>query len=180
MRILKENTVALIIDIQERLFPFIHDNEMLTKNTRRLIEGLKVMEIPVMVTQQYTKGLGATISPLAEVMGRYEHIEKMAFSCCDDDDFNSALKATGKKNIIITGIEAHVCVFQTTIDLLEQGYIPVVVEDCISSRNINDKRIAVERMRQEGAIVTTYESLLFELLRYSGTDQFRAISKIVK
>ena len=85
-----------------------------------------------------------------------------------------------KENIIIAGIESHVCVLQTVLDLKRNGYHPVVVEDCVSSRNPNDKRIAIERMRQEGAIITTYESLLFELLRYSGTEQFRAISRLVK
>ena len=81
---------------------------------------------------------------------------------------------------VISGIETHVCVLQTTIDLLENNYIPVVVQDCVSSRRINDKQIAIERMRKEGAIITTYESLLFELLRYSGSEAFKAISKLVK
>jgi nicotinamidase-related amidase len=90
------------------------------------------------------------------------------------------LKALGKKFIIITGIESHVCVLQTTLDLLEQGFVPVVVEDCVSSRRKNDKKHAIHRMRQEGAIISTYESVLFELLRYSGTEEFKAISKLVK
>lgn len=180
MRILKENSAGLIIDIQERLFPFINENEQLTKNTRILIEGLRVLDVPLIVTQQYTKGLGTTIAPVAEVLGDFEHLEKTAFSCCDDSDFNTALAAADRKFIIITGIEAHVCVLQTAIDLLEKNFIPVVVEDCVSSRRLNDKNIAIERMRREGAVITTYESILFELLRYSGTDQFKAISKLVK
>jgi nicotinamidase-related amidase len=180
MRILKEDTAGLIIDIQERLFPFIHENDTLTKNTTRLIEGLKVLDIPLVVTQQYTRGLGETIVPVSEALGEFEYLEKVAFSCCDDQGFSRKLEELRRTNIIITGIEAHVCVFQTTIDLLEKGFLPVVVEDCISSRNFNDRAVAIERMRREGAVITTYESILFELLRFSGTDQFKAISRIVK
>ncbi len=180
MRILKENAAGLIIDIQERLYPYIHEHEQLTRNTEILIKGLKAIEIPLLVTQQYTKGLGATIPPVAEAMGDFEHLEKTAFSCCDDEGFNTELIRLDKKFIVITGIEAHVCVLQTTIDLLEKNFIPVVVEDCISSRRVNDKKVAVARMRREGAVVTTYESILFELLRHSGTEQFKAVSKLVK
>ena len=104
----------------------------------------------------------------------------MAFSCCDDTGFMNELKTFGKKNVIIAGIESHVCVLQTTIDLLENNYQPIVVEDCVSSRTLNNKNMAIERMRQEGAIITTYESILFELCRFSGTDAFKAISKLVK
>lgn len=180
MRILVENTAGLIIDIQERLYPFIYDNEQLTRNTEILIKGLKALEVPLIVTQQYTKGLGETIVPIAEALGEFEYLEKTAFSCCDDGGFSAELEGLDRKYIIVTGIEAHVCVLQTTIDLLEKDYVPVVVEDCISSRRPNDKKTAVERMRREGAVITTYESILFELLRYSGTDTFKAISKLVK
>ena len=92
----------------------------------------------------------------------------------------SKLKDSGKKNVILCGIESHVCVLQTALDLLTNGFQPVLIEDCVSSRNLNDKNIAVERMRQEGAIISTYESILFELLEISGTETFKEISKIVK
>lgn len=180
MRILKENTAALIIDIQEKLFPYIHENEQLTRNNAILINGLKELKVPIIVTQQYTRGLGETIEPLSQVLGEFDYIEKVAFSCCDEPLFNSEFERHDKEFIIITGIETHVCVLQTTIDLLEKGFVPVVVEDCVSSRKMNDKVMAIERMRKEGAVITTYESILFELLRYSGTDQFKAISKLVK
>ena len=180
MRIKKENTIGVVIDIQSRLYPFILDHELLTKRNRILIEGLRILKIPIVVTQQYTQGLGETIPEIAEVLGDYKHIEKTAFSCCDEPRFNEDLALSSKMYVIVTGIEAHVCVMQTVNDLIGQGYIPVVVEDCIGSRNPNDKNIAVERMRQSGAIITTYESILFELLKYSGTDQFREISRLVK
>jgi nicotinamidase-related amidase len=180
MRIKKENTIGVVIDIQSRLYPLIQDADTLTKNNTILIKGLRVLDVPIVVTQQYTKGLGETIPELAEALGEYKHIEKTAFSCCDEPRFNEDLALASKKYVVVTGIEAHVCVMQTVNDLIGQGYTPVVVEDCIGSRNPNDKKIAIERMRQSGAIITTYESILFELLKYSGTDQFREISQLVK
>jgi nicotinamidase-related amidase len=180
MRIKKANTIGVVIDIQSRLYPFIKDNDIITRNNRILIQGLRILQVPIVVTQQYTQGLGETIPEISEVLGEYKHIEKTAFSCCDEPRFNEDLALASKMYVIVTGIEAHVCVLQTVTDLIGQGYIPVVVEDCIGSRNPNDKNMAVERMRQTGAIITTYESILFELLKYSGTDQFREISKLVK
>jgi nicotinamidase-related amidase len=180
MRILKEQTAGLVIDIQERLFPFIYENETLTRNAEILVKGLQALAVPIVVTEQYTKGLGPTILPLQQLFGDAKPLEKMAFSCCDDQAFMHQLDALQKKFIVITGIESHVCVLQTTIDLLEKNYIPVVVEDCVSSRRLNDKIMAINRMRRMGAVITTYESVLFELLRYSGTDEFRIISKLVK
>ncbi|MCI0473743.1 MAG: hydrolase [Ignavibacteria bacterium] len=180
MRIKKEETAALVIDFQEKLFPFIHDSGNLTNNTVRLIKGLKVLGIKLYVTEQYSKGLGHTVETIREALGDYSYIEKSTFSCCGSDEVCNVLKNSGTKKIIVFGIEAHVCVLQTTIDLIQMGYQPVVIEDCVSSRNPNDKRIAVERMRSEGAVISTYESILFELCEVSGTDTFKAISKIVK
>jgi hypothetical protein len=180
MRIKKENTIGVVIDIQSRLYPLIHDHETVTKNNRILIKGLQVMNIPLVVTQQYTKGLGETIPEIKEVLGEFKPIEKTAFSCCDEPRFNEDLALASKMYVVITGIETHVCVMQTVVDLIGQGYIPVVVEDCVGSRKTTDKITALNRMRHEGAIITSYESILFELLRYSGTDEFRQISALVK
>lgn len=180
MRIPKSNSIGVIIDMQSVLYPYIHDHEQLTRNTEILVKGLKVLDIPLILTQQYTKGLGETITPIKEATDNIKHIEKTAFSCCDEPMFNEIMAVTSKKYVVIVGIESHVCVLQTVVDLIERGYIPVVVEDCIASRNVNDKAVAVDRMKQEGAIITTYESLLFELLQYSGTDTFKEISKLVK
>jgi nicotinamidase-related amidase len=180
MRILKENTLALIIDIQDRLFPHINEKEILEKNIRILISGLKVLDIPILLTEQYPKGLGFTIPAIKEALSTSPAIEKTAFSCCDEPAFMKSLADSGKKSIIIAGIESHVCVLQTVLDLLKIGFQPVVVEDCVSSRKPNDKKIALKRMNQEGAIISTYESILFELARVSGTEQFKAISKLVK
>jgi hypothetical protein len=180
MRILKENTIGLFIDIQEKLFLHMPENERLETNLIKLADGFRILEIPFLLTEQYPKGLGITVSPLKIALGESAAIEKTSFSCCDEPKFINLLKTSGKKIIILCGIEAHVCVLQTSIDLLHLGYQPVVIEDCISSRHISDKQIAIERMRQEGALISSLESVLFELTRFSGTYTFKAISRLVK
>lgn len=180
MRIIKEQSFGLIIDIQEKLYPHIHKCDILSRNTVNLIRGLKILNIPVILTQQYTKGLGETIPAIKEAIGDFDPIEKISFSCCDEPVFMDTIKQIKKKYVIIAGIESHVCVLQTTLDLIGLSYITVVIEDCVSSRKSRDKKTAIERMRQEGAIISTYESVLFELCRFAGTSQFKEISKIVK
>ncbi|QXM06591.1 hydrolase [Crassaminicella indica] len=179
MRILKENTTAVIIDIQERLLPHMNSKELL-KNLTILIEGLKALDIPIIVSEQYTKGLGPTVSKIKGMLEDSENIEKISFSCCDEPKLQEKIDNLNKEWIIIAGIESHICVLQTVIDLIDNGYTPVVIEDCISSRKENDKKIAIERMKKEGAIISTYESILFELCRYAGNDTFKTISKLVK
>ena len=141
---------------------------------------MKLLEIPVIVSEQYPKGLGPTLQKVIDVLDAKEAIEKISFSCCGESEFLSHLNQKGKKQVIICGIEAHVCVLQTVIDLVGLGFTPVVVADCISSRNPDDKRVAVERMRSEGAVITSVESILFELTNVAGTPQFKQISRLVK
>ncbi|WP_430931472.1 hydrolase [Saccharicrinis sp. 156] len=181
MRIRKEDTIAICVDIQERLFPHIHEHEQLKKNTEILVEGLKTLEIPMMVTEQYKKGLGETIAGIKEKVEGCPSFEKTAFSCCDDAPFMHKMEeGSHKRYVILFGIEAHICLLQTAIDLKERGFQPVIVEDCVGSRNPKNKSIAINRMLQEGVTVTSYESLLFELCRFAGSDSFKAISKLVK
>jgi nicotinamidase-related amidase len=180
MRILKEDSAAVVIDIQERLLPHIHDGEIMLSNCLKLIAGLKILSIPVLITQQYSGGLGSTVPDIIEIFPEIRHIEKISFSCCDEPAFEKEIEQLAKKNIILFGIESHVCVLQTCLDLLASGKRPIVVEDCVSSRKANDKLIAIGRMKQEGAIITTMESLLFELTRKAGDVTFKSISGIVK
>lgn len=180
MRIEKENCQALIIDVQEKLLPAMNDKDILLKNILTYIEGIKVLNVPLVFTQQYSKGLGETIELIKNSIPTFSFFEKVAFSCCDERLFFEHLVMSKKQFILIAGIEAHVCVLQTVIDLLTNGYQPVVIEDCITSRKPNDKLIALERMRNEGAIISTYESILFELCRHSGNEQFKSISKIIR
>lgn len=176
MRIEKEHAIAVVVDYQEKLVPVMKDKDELIANTKILLKGLKALDIPMVVTQQYTKGLGMTIEPIAEAMGTNEYIDKISFTAYD------AVKdvVAGKKYVIVCGIESHICVLQTVIDLKAAGYVPVLVADCISSRKEEDKQIAIQRARQEGAIVTTYESLLFELLKVAGTETSKTIQRLIR
>lgn len=176
MRIDRENTVALVIDYQEKLVPVMDEKARLIQNSAILLAGLRQLGIPMIVTQQYTKGLGVTVREIREAMESDDYIDKISFTA-----FNSVKEQIkDKKFVIVCGIEAHICVLQTVIDLVEAGFVPVVVEDCISSRKPNDKKIALKRMQQESAIITTYESLLFELLKVAGTEESKRIQRLIK
>ena len=180
MRILLEDTVAVCVDIQEKFTGIIHIFDKILHNSKILIDGLNILEVPIIVTEQYPKGLGNTIPEIKSHLNDYNPIEKLAFSCCGSKEFCNTLEKSDKKNVIVFGIETHVCVMQTVIDLIEMDYQPVLVEDCVSSRQKSDRDIALARMRQEGAIITSYESILFELSRVAGTEKFKQISKLVK
>lgn len=176
MRIEREHTVALVVDYQEKLIPVMHEKEQLIHNSCILLEGLKTLDVPMIVTQQYTKGLGMTVEEIMQAAGMTEYIDKIAFTAFDCVEE----KIRAKKYVIVCGIETHICVLQTVIDLKSAGYIPVLVADCVSSRKASDKAVALERARQEGAIVTTYESLLFELLKVAGTETSKKIQKLIR
>lgn len=181
MRILKENTIALAIDFQERIIPAMSQREELIGNTLKLMEGLRILEVPIIATQQYTKGLGMTSDKIMSAVGEnFKYFDKLTFSCLEDEAINKEIQSHNKKNIIVFGIEAHVCVMQTVVDLQKEGYQVILVEDCISSRKEHDKDIALQRMVAEGVVFTTYESILFELTRKAGSETFKRISKLIK
>jgi nicotinamidase-related amidase len=145
-----------------------------------LVEGLETLSIPLIVSQQYTKGLGETLPEIKDLIADFEYIEKKDFSCWDTPEIAEKLNKLEAKNIIICGIESHVCVLQTAVDLKAAGLNPIVVMDCVSSRSEANKKMAKERFRAEGIMMTSYESILFELTRSAGAPEFRAISKLVK
>ena len=176
MRIEKEKSIAIVVDYQEKLVPVMHETEKLIHNSCILLEGLKTLGVPMVVTQQYTKGLGTTVAPIKEAAGTEEYIDKLSFTAYDSVEE----QIKGKKFVIVCGIETHICVLQTVIDLKAAGYIPVLVADCVSSRKESDKAVALDRAKAEGAIVTTYESLLFELLKVAGTDTSKVIQRLIR
>jgi len=178
MRLEKEKSQFLMVDVQEKLFPYIVGGEIIAKKITILIEGLKALEVPIMAAQQYPKGLGNTIEQLRPYFSEYH--DKTTFSCCGNEALVKELHERDSKNVIIAGIEAHICVLQTVIDLIEFGFQPIVVADAIGSRTRSDYEIALERMKYEGAILTTVESILFELCYQAGSDAFRTISRLVK
>jgi nicotinamidase-related amidase len=174
------NTLAIVVDIQERMLPVIENREELEKNCVTLIKGLKLLNIPIIVTQQYTKGLGMTIPSILDATECEDFHEKLSFSALRENNIVGAVKEQDRKNVLVVGIEAHICVLQTCIDLKEQGYAPYLVTDCIGSRKKSNLDMAIQRAIQEGVTITSYESLLFELMERSDHEVFRDISRLVK
>ncbi|APW66565.1 MULTISPECIES: hydrolase [Arcobacteraceae] len=180
MRINVEDTVFCLVDVQERLYPHVTNKDEIEKNLITLVKGLKVHDVPFIVNEQYKKGIGETIPSLRELVDDYPHFEKTTFSCCKNETTMDAIKAANKKVVIVAGIETHVCVLQTCIDLLEAGLQPVLVTDCVTSRKQRDTDVAIQRLIQAGVIPTTYESLLFELTVNAKNPVFKEISSLVK
>ena len=177
-----DRAVLLVIDLQVKLLPLITGVDDLLRASDRLIRGCGVFDLPTVCTVQYPQGLGDTKSRIADVLKErgVSVIEKTAFSCCDADGVRRFLSEHGRRQVIISGIETHVCVQQTTLDLLAMGYEPFVCADAVGSRTPLDYDVALLRMRQAGAVVTTVESVLFELAGVSGTERFKKILEIVK
>ena len=173
-------TTLLLIDAQEKLFRVIPDNDILLTNLQKLIRGCEILEIPVIVTEQNPAGLGTTIADLSGLLSDAPRITKFTFSCCAESSFMEQLAATGRKQILICGIESHICVYQTTVDLLLHGYEPNVVTDCVASRTRENKTLALNRLNAEGVKMTGVEMALFELLRTAEAEQFKAISSLIK
>lgn len=176
----REDSILVVIDCQTKLMPAINNTEELEATVIKLAKGINVLDVPVVVTQQYTKGLGPTMDSISEALGEFEPIEKITFSAMGCPEFVEAMKASGRKNVILTGTETHICVEQTALELLDAGYNVYLVQDCVGSRKDNDKNYACQRMAAAGAVVTTYEAVLYELLRGAKAEGFKAISAIVK
>lgn len=179
-RIRREDTQALMIDVQDKFVPHIFDMDKITKKARILIEGLGHLGVPLTINEQYPKGLGHTIGELKAVSGDAPVFEKSAFSSVDDEHTWRHLAMQNRHHVLLFGIETHVCVQQTALDLLDNGMQPVIITDATSSRDPYDRKIAICRMRRAGAVMTTAEAILFELLRSSQDPNFKAISNLVK
>lgn len=181
MRMLPENTLALVVDYQEKLVPAMAEKEEMIEKSVVLLEGLRALDVPLIVSQQYTRGLGETVAEIRAVIGEEtKAFDKLAFSLWDDEAIRAEIEKTGRKTVLLCGMESHVCVLQTAIDLIGAGYTVFMVEDCMSSRKEHDMELALRRAEQEGAFVTGCEAVLFELTRKAGTPVFKIISKLVK
>ena len=175
-----ETSTLLIIDIQEKILPVIHQNETVVENTIKLIKGFRVLGLPIYYTEQYPKGLGETVSLIKDELESKEPVQKLSFSCSGAVELFDDLKRRNFSQVVVCGIETHVCVQQTVLDLLANEFQVNIAADAVSSRRIKDYEIALSRMEKSGAEVTTSEAILFELLNVCGTDEFRQISRIVK
>jgi nicotinamidase-related amidase len=176
------HAVLVVIDLQDRLCAAMDQNELaaLVKNTNILLESAQELGMPVIFTEQYVKGLGPTLAGLKEKAPAAACHEKLTFSCCGDEAFSEQLKKIGRTQVIVCGMETHVCVLQTVIDLLGDGFTVHVVTDAVMSRNDNNRQTALEAMMLAGAVPSSTESVMFQLLKIAGTDSFRKLSKLVK
>lgn len=180
LRIARARAALVVVDVQERLLPAIFEKERVVQNAVRLVKGAAILGVPVLATEQYRKGLGPTVAEVAAAIPGFAPIEKLAFSARGAAGFTSALRATNASDAILCGIEAHVCVCQTCLDLLADGFRVVVVADAVSSRTPENYRFGLDRMRAAGAVIVSTEMLLFELLEQAGTDEFKQILALVK
>lgn len=176
----RTKTALLVIDIQEKILGVMQHPEAVISNTIKLIKGFKILGSPIYITEQYPRGLGSTNSDIAKELEGITPIQKMSFSCCGAENLFSDLKEKNIKQIAVCGIETHVCVQQTVLDLLENNFQVNILADAVSSRHKIDHETAIVRMQSQGAEITTTESALFEMLNISGTEEFKAISKIIK
>ncbi len=176
----KEDAVLLIIDVQERLAPVIWEKERMLKNCGHLIELAKMINVPLIVTEQYPKGLGRTVPELQSILPEYKPVEKTTFNCCGEPAFLTQLRKIGRKKVLVAGMETHVCVLQTVTSLLNEGFIPHVVKDAVSSRTEANWSTGLEFLRDAGAVVSCTETVLFQLLKVAGTEEFKKISQRIK
>lgn len=176
----REDSALIIIDVQEKLFPYVLDQLNLQKKIEMLAKTAGLLKLPMILTEHYPKGLGRTIPAIANLINSAVKIEKTSFGCCGDNGFNDALKKSGKQKLIISGIEAHICVAQTAIGLKNKGFDVYLAADAISSRDRFDMQVAIERMRRQGIVVTTAEAVMYELMQDASDPLFKEFLKIVK
>lgn len=177
----KEKVALVVIDVQEKLVPAMDQRicGQLVGHINMLVEGFQAMNLPIIATEQYPRGLGHTVE---ELSGAAEQncVEKVAFSCAGEPTFITALEKTGAKQVVLVGMEAHVCVYQTMIDLLDRGYIVHLVRDAICSRFDSDYQTAITMAPQMGAVLTTTEMALFQLVGVAGGEDFKLVSKLAR
>jgi nicotinamidase-related amidase len=183
MTLTRERTLLAVLDVQERLFHVMdadHREEVM-RNIKVLAAAARRLEIPIVVTEQYPKGLGHTLDEVKTAIGPgVEPIEKVTFSCCGVEPFRTRLKAAGARQVVLAGIEAHVCVLMSALDLLAGGYTVHVVADAVTSRTQANWRLAMDQLRQAGAVVTVTETVLFQLLRQADTEEFRELARLIR
>jgi nicotinamidase-related amidase len=175
-----KNTVLVLIDIQGKLAQLMHGKEALFDQLPRLVKGARALALPILWLEQYPQGLGPTIPEVAGLLSDLRPIAKTSFSACGNEEFLAQLSGAERKQVLLAGIEAHVCVYQTAQDLLAAGYEVEVVTDAVSSRTAANRELGLQRMRDAGARWTSVEMALFELLRSAEAPAFKEIARIVK
>lgn len=176
----KENTGLVIVDVQEKLTGVMGQKERVVDRVLKLLDLARIIQLPVILTEQNPKHLGPTLSAIQESLPEYEPIEKLHFDCCAVDAFNHEIEEKGLRNIILTGIESHICVFQTCVSLLEQGYRVHVPHHAVDSRTESNWQIGLSLMQEAGATITSTEAVIFQILKKAGTSEFKALLKTIK
>lgn len=176
----QEDSVLMVIDMQGNLYESMQDKPFLLENVRKLIRGMQVFGIPVIVTEQIPEKLGPTIEPVVSLLPDAPRIPKSDFSCCGDEKIMKALKAAERRQVLLCGIETHVCVYQTARDLLARGLQVAVAADAVSSQSVRDREIALQRMRDIGAQIMTAEMIMFEVLREARTPDFQRVAEVLR
>jgi nicotinamidase-related amidase len=177
----RNDTILVVIDVQERMMPVIDRAEQITDNIARLVRGFRALELPMLVTEQYSRGLGHTIVSLRDALAEwYRPVEKISFSAAGELHFMQQLEGSGRRTVLLCGVETHVCVYQTARDLADQGFDVEVVADAVGSRNPMNRQIALEKLSRRGVELTSVEMALFELMTRADVGEFKAVSTIVK
>ncbi len=176
----KSKTGIVIIDVQKKLMDVIARKKGIISNINRLILLADIYSLPVVVTEQYPRWLGPTIPEISDTIPSYEPIEKMFFNCCKEDAFTICIKKQNSDTIILTGVETHICVFQTCLTLLEKGYSVHVPHDAVGSRNDENMKIGLGLMKEAGAVITTTETIIYQVLEKAGTKEFKQMMKALR
>ena len=180
LRLTRAKAGLVVVDVQERLLPAIFERQRVLQNAVRLIQGAALLQVPIFATEQYRKGLSPTVPEVAAAIPGFAPMEKLAFSACGATGFLSALKKRKVSEAIVCGIEGHVCVSQTCLDLLDEGFRVFVAADAVSSRTLENYHFGLDRMRAAGAVIVSTEMVLFELLERAGTEEFKQVLALVK
>lgn len=175
-----DDTALVIVDVQGKLAKIMHQSQELLNNISNLIQGAKLLDIPILWLEQYPQGLGPTNESIYELLTPNEAVSKMTFSACQTEEFQQQLNEVNKKSLLVAGIESHICVYQTVQDLLNHNHEVEVVTDCVSARTLANKQVGIDKMVSIGAKVTSVEMALFELMKTAEHPKFKEISKIIK
>ena len=180
MRLSTETSLLIVIDVQEKIFATMYEQKRVKDNIIRMVGGAKTLKIPIIWTEQYSKGLGPTIPELRAALGGHTCYEKITFSCADDNQILKAVEKVNPRDILLCGIEAHVCVYQTAADLIDRGNRVHLVSDAVMSRHKSNHEIALQRMEQIGVNITSVEMALFEFQRVARGETFKPIAALIK
>jgi nicotinamidase-related amidase len=178
--LLRDNIALVLVDVQGKLADLMFQREELFEALRKLVKGTRLLGLPILWNEQNPDKLGPTVPVISELLDGVEPLPKMSFSCCRNDEFIKKLQATGRGQVLLAGIETHVCIYQTALDLIELGYEVFVVADAVSSRTATNKEVGLQAIRDSGGRWTSVEMALFSLVRTAAAPEFRELSRIVK